>query len=62
MSTEQEVRTRGAQAPRGGLFTRWWVYVLAAGLVVTAFLGIKSASTPVPADPAIVKSAVQSQP
>ena len=62
MSIEYDVRPRGAQAPRGGLLTRWWVYVLAGGLVVTAFLGVKSASTPVPADPAIVKSAVQSQP
>ena len=62
MATEQDVRPRGAQAPRGGVFTRWWVYMLAGGLLVTVFLGVRSASTPVPADPAIVKSAVQPQP
>lgn len=40
------------------LLTRWWLYALVVAIAVTGVLAMRSAATPVPAGPTVVKSTV----
>ena len=53
LDQQRERQLRSARGLRG-LLTTWWVYPLAAMIAVCLFLGLRSASTPLPSDTPIV--------